>query len=111
MTRDLVLSGYFDVLNPSAFIESPGRCTGPDDFAYSDWSVLGVEGLVRGVVVPDGSRVRVQLYLHDVQVRKVVLGKEYVGDKDQFRVMAHRFANEIMQFFTGVPGVFGSLKG
>jgi TolB protein len=109
MTRDLSLSGYFNVVNSNAHIEAPGKCTQPNAFAYSDWSVIGVDGLVRGVVVPSGrGNVKVQMYLHDVQLRKVVLGKEYEGDVTQARMMAHKFANEIMKFFTGEEGIFGT---
>lgn len=108
MSRDLDLSGYFEVLNPGSFIETPGKCGAADAVAYSDWSVIGAEGLVRGVVSPSPSGVRVQLYLHDVQRRTIVLGKEYDGDPAQAGRMAHKFANEIMKFFTGEAGVFGS---
>ena len=108
MARDLELSGYFNVIDPNAYIEQPGKCGGPDGLAYTDWSVIGVEGLVRGVVEGYGARAKIQLYLHDVQLRKVVLGKEYEGDAGQMRRIAHRFSNEIMRFFTGQPGVFGS---
>ena len=108
IARDLQLSGYFDVMNPEAYLETPGKCSGPDDFAYSDWSVLGVEGLVRGVVEEREDSLQVQMYLHDVQVRKAVLGKEYVGEETHARSIAHRFANEILKFFTGEEGVFGS---
>lgn len=107
--RDLDLSGYFEVLDPNAYIETPGKCVGPDKGAYSDWSVIGAEGLVRGVVeARPGGRLRLQLFLHDVQRQSVVLGKEYEGDETQIPRMAHKFANEIMRFFTGEPGVFGS---
>ncbi|MBX7144764.1 MAG: hypothetical protein K1X79_09965, partial [Oligoflexia bacterium] len=108
LARDLELSGYFEVLNPNSFIEAPGKCAAPNSFAYSDWSVIGAEGLVRGVVNATGSSVRVQMFLHDVQRQAAVLGKEYEGDVGQLPKIAHRFANDIMKFFTGEPGVFGS---
>lgn len=109
MARDLDLSGYFEVLNPNAYIETPGKCVGPDQGAYSDWSVIGAEGLVRGVIegLPNG-RLKIQLFLHDVQRQSAVLGKEYEGDETQISRIAHRFANEIMKFFTGEFGVFGT---
>jgi len=109
ISRDLTLSGYFSIINPNSFVETPGKCTGPNDFAYSDWSVIGVDGLVRGVVdkTEDGELL-IQMYLHDVQLKKVVLGKEYRGDESQITKIAHRFANEIMRFFTGEPGIFGT---
>lgn len=109
IARDLDLSGYFEVLNPNAYIETPGKCLGPDQGAYSDWSVIGAEGLVRGVVqASGGGRIKVQLFLHDVQRQAVVLGKEYEGDETQISRIAHKFANEIMRFFTGEYGVFGT---
>lgn len=108
MAKDLDLSGYFEILNPGAFIETPGRCVGPDGFAYSDWSVIGAEGLVRGILQLSGRTLRLQIYLHDVPKQKAVLGKEYSADVSDARALAHRFANEIMRYYTGEPGVFGS---
>lgn len=106
--RDLDLSGYFEVLDPGTYIETPGKCAEAENFAYSDWSIIGAEGLVRGTVSYDGIKVTAKLYLHDVQRQKVVLGKEYEGDGSQIARIAHKFANEIMRFFTGEPGVFGT---
>lgn len=108
LSRDLSLSGYFKVTSPNTFIASE-NCSSPDDVAYSDWSVIGVDGLVKGVVerVENGN-VRVRLFLHDVQLRKTVLAKEFTGKPDQAIDMAHRFANLIMKFFTGEEGVFGT---
>ena len=108
IARDLQLSGYFDVLNPEAYIETPGKCVGPDEMAYTDWSVLGVEGLVRGTVESADNTIKVSMYLHDVGVRKVVLGKEYVGEEARAKDIAHKFANEILKYFTGEEGVFGT---
>lgn len=108
IARDLELSGYFEVLNPNSYIESPGKCAAPDGLAYSDWSVIGAEGLVRGVITVRDGTVRAQLFLHDVQRQTAVLGKEYEGDLNQASKIAHRFANEIMKFFTGETGVFGT---
>jgi TolB protein len=108
IARDLDLSGYFEVLQPNTYIETPGKCTSNEATAYSDWTVIGAEGLVRGVITYNGGKVKAQLYLHDVQKNSVVLGKEYEGDAAQVPMMAHRFANEILKFFTGEYGPFGS---
>lgn len=108
MARDLDLSGYFQVIDPGSYIETPGRCPGPDGFSYSDWSVIGADGLVRGTVQVVGELIRVRMYLYDVPRRQMVLGKEYEGDATQISRMGHRFANEVMKFFTGQYGPFGS---
>ena len=106
--RDLDLSGYFEVLNPNSYIEAPGKCGPPDGVAYTDWTVIGAEGLVRGVVSGGPEGLKIQMYLLDVNKQQVVLGKEYSGDASQIPRIAHKFANEIMKFFTGEYGVFGT---
>ena len=108
LAYDLTLSGYFEVLNAGMYIENAGKCQARDGFAYSDWSVIGAEGLVKGIVQERGGALRVQLFLHDVQRQRVVLGKEYTGDASQVRLMAHKFANEVIKFFTGELGIFGT---
>lgn len=108
IARDLALSGFFEVISPEAYIETPGKCGAPETTAFSDWSVIGTEGLVKGTITSSAGGIKAQLYLLDVGRQKVVLGKEYEGDSEQVGRIAHRFANEIMRFFTGEPGVFGS---
>jgi TolB protein len=108
VAKDLDLSGYFEVLEPKSYIETPGKCGAQESTVYSDWSVIGTEGLVKGQISIDRGRMRVQLYLHDVQKQTVVLAKQYEGDMSQLRLIAHRFANEVMKHYTGFPGVFGT---
>lgn len=108
ITRDLDLSGFFDIIPQKSHIEAQGKCNIEGGIAYTDWSVIGVEGLVKGVVEEANGRLRVRLFLHDVQKQEVVLGKEYEVEPGQFSKAAHKFANEIMKFFTGEYGVFGT---
>lgn len=105
--RDLDLSGYFEVLDPHSYIESPSKC-GPDNIVYSDWSVLRALGVVRGIVSGGGGRIKVQMFLHDVGKQTVVLGKEYEGSEGDMTRIAHKFANEIMKYYTGEYGPFGT---
>ena len=106
--KDLDLSGYFDVLDPGSYIETPGKCPGAESQGYGDWTVIKAEWLVRGIVTGQGGKVRVQMYLHDVPNQRSVLGKEYEGDQADIPKMAHKFANEIMKYVTGESGPFGS---
>ncbi|MCB0321060.1 MAG: PD40 domain-containing protein, partial [Bdellovibrionales bacterium] len=109
MARNLSVSGYFEVLNPNAYIETPGKCgESPRDFAFSDWTVIGAEGLVRGRIVEDGRELKAQLLLFDIPKQQMVLGKEYRGDRGFAKQIADRFSNEIIRFFTGEMGEFGS---
>lgn len=110
ISRDLQLSGMFNVLNPASFVEAPGKCASSEAVAFSDWSVIGAEGLVRGEVqaVPGGNNIQVKLYLYDVLQQRAVVGKQYQADINDVNRIAHRFANEIMLFFTGERGIFGT---
>lgn len=109
ISKDLDLSGYFEVLDPKSYIETPGKCGAPESTTFSDWSVIGTEGLVKGKIsVESGGRVRAQMYLIDVQKQTVVLAKQYDGDTSQTKLIAHKFANEVMKYYTGFPGVFGT---
>jgi TolB protein len=108
ISRDLDLSGYFEVLNPNAYIESPGKCGGQSGIVYSDWSVLKADGVVRGEVSSSGGNITVKMYLHDIGKQTVVLGKEYTAGIADVSKIAHRFANELMKYYTGEWGPFGT---
>jgi TolB protein len=108
VTRNLELSGVFQIIPDASHIESPLKCVGESGFAYSDWSVIGAEGLVRGIVSSTPEGLSVKLYLHDVQKQQLVLGKEYSGTEKQIAKIAHRFSNDILKFFTGTSGIFGT---
>ena len=108
MRRDLDISGFFEVLDPKGYIESAGKCGAPESTMFSDWSAIGSEGLVKGKVTVADGRVTAQLYLLDVQKQQIVLAKEYQGNAAQARMIAHRFANDILKYYTGYAGIFGT---
>jgi len=108
ISKDLQISGLFKVLNPASFIETPGKCTDAGGFSYTDWTVVGAEGLVKGKVTRSGDRVTAELYLYDVLQQKPVIARRYSGSESEYAMMAHRFANEILLYFTGERGVFGT---
>jgi TolB protein len=109
ITRDLALSGWFRVLDRSAYIEDAqktGFALGTFDF--KDWSTLGAEGLVKGSLELQGEDLIVELRLFDVYRAREIIGKKYTGKAGDFRRMAHKFADEIIFQFTGERGVFDS---
>lgn len=109
IARDLEISGWFRVLDRSAYIEHPqksGITLG--SFDLKDWSVLGAEGLVKGGFDLQGEELTVELRLFDVFQGKQIVGKRYSGKVKDFRRIAHKFADEIIFQFTGVQGVFNT---
>lgn len=109
VASNLTFSGVFRVINPAAYVEGPGNCDyKPEDISFSDWSLIGAEGLVKGKITPKGDGYQADMYLYDVVKQRPVLGKRYQLDESQITTVANKFSNEIIGFFTGVPGVFGS---
>jgi len=111
ISKDLSVSGLFRVINPSTFIASQGNCNSADKIAYSDWSVIGAEGLVQGKIEKSGTfqtKLVAELYLYDVLQKRAVIGKKYEAAEEDYVRLGHRFANEIIRYFTGEPGVFGT---
>jgi TolB protein len=106
---DLDLSGWFKVLDRAAYIENPQK-TGVTlgSFDFKDWSTIGAEGLVKGGFTVQGDEVTVELRLFDVFQNKERVGKRYVGKAKDYRRIAHKFADEIINQFTGVPGIFNT---
>ena len=106
---DLDLSGWFRVLDRAAYIEDPqksGAVIGSFDF--KDWSTIGAVGLVKGRFDVQGDDLTVELRLFDVAQSKELIGKRYVAKAKDFRRIAHKFADEIINQFTGTPGVFNT---
>jgi TolB protein len=106
---DLDLSGWFKVLDRAAYIENPQK-TGVvlGSFDFKDWSTIGAEGLVKGGFTIQGDEVAVELRLFDVFQNKERVGKRYLGRVKDYRRIAHKFADEIINQFTGVPGIFNT---
>jgi TolB protein len=106
---DLDLSGWFRVIDRSAYIEHPQK-TGITlgTFDLKDWSTIGAEGLVKGGFTIQGDEISVELRLFDVYQAKERVGKRYTGRVKDFRRIAHKFADEIIYQFTGVPGIFNT---
>jgi TolB protein len=108
ISKDLQISGLFKVLNPASYVETPGKCGGPESFAYSDWTVIGAEGVVKGNITVQNGQLQAELYLYDVLQQKAVIGKKYSALESESQKVAHKFANEILFYFTGERGVFGT---
>ena len=108
IAKDLEVSGLFKVLPSESYLETPGKCGDLDGVAFSDWSVIGAEALVKGEVTRKGSDISVRLVLFDVLQQRSVLGKVYDANHGDHVRVAHKFANEIVGFFSGEKGVFGS---
>lgn len=99
---DLDFSGLFNCIDSRAIIEKSIQ-----PFNQKNWSVLGVEAVVKGIVRMDNG-LSVIVSVFDVAEAKEILRKEYKARIEHLRPLAHTISNDIYREFTGQEGVFRS---
>jgi len=107
LANDLDYSGIFRPLDPKGFLEDPQTMgLNAGEIKFPDWRRLGADFLVRGAYQVQGSTFRMEGRLFDVVGSRMVFGKVYEGETRNWRLMVHRFADEILYALTGERGVF-----
>jgi len=107
LSRDLLLTGYFNVIDRRAFLEDPGQAGITEEGTrFGDWSTIGAEYLVKGGYQMDDRELVLELRLFDVTKGTLVVGKKYIGKPDDRSRIVRQFANEIILALTGEAGVF-----
>ena len=109
LADDLSLSGYFKVLDRMMYLEDAKKAgLTAGSFDFHDWTLIKADTLIKGGFVVEGDSVTLELRLYDVFQRKQTLGKRYTGRLKEYRLMCHKFANEIIFLLTGEKGIFGT---
>jgi len=107
LAEDLAMTSLFDVIPSNAYLERilPSHFSGRP-LSFPDWKLIGAEAVVIGKVEAKGDQITVEMRLYDSTLGNLMTGKRYSGPTRRYRVIAHKFANEILYAFTGVRGVF-----
>ncbi|MFC1855117.1 Tol-Pal system beta propeller repeat protein TolB [Thermodesulfobacteriota bacterium] len=110
LSKDLELTGIFEILDPVMFLEDPEKkAFKKETISFDDWTIIGSEGLVKGAYrLREDDTLEVEMRLFDTYQGQLIIGKRYIGAKDDMERIMHRFANEILLTFTGERGMFGS---
>ncbi|MDA1000070.1 MAG: Tol-Pal system beta propeller repeat protein TolB [bacterium] len=105
---DLTRTGIFYFPSRKSYLEDPFAAgIRRDEQRFSEWlNVVRAEALIKGGYVIEGDQVLVEAYLYDTARGTQELGKRYQYPKSNWRILAHRFANAVMERFTGEAGVF-----
>jgi len=110
--NDLLVSGYFQMINSSAFLEDPAKTgirpqpTDPNGFKFDAWKQIGAEFLIRGSYSVVQNDLVLEIYVYGVQRTSVVLAKKYRGPANSVRRMAHTFGNDLLKALSGQTGMF-----
>jgi TolB protein len=107
MSFDLSVASWFKVLDPKSFLanlQSEGMSIDPQK-----WKDVGAFGVVKAQITLSGGKVKLEFKLYEVDKGAVpVLEKEYSGAIGDTRKLVHRWCNDVVKYYTGEDGFFGS---
>jgi TolB protein len=101
--RDLENSGYFEILGP----ERLGKVTWSGDIQrdVEQFRALGAETLLVGDFSPERDRIVFEGRLFDIASAQPILAKRYRGSFAVARRVGHTFADEVIRYLIGKPGI------
>lgn len=106
-TFDMNVSGWFRALDPRSFLanlEREGLGVDP-----TSWKNVGAYGVMKYRSVVSGDRLEIEFRLYEVEKGdRPVLTRTYRGSKKDIRKLTHMWGNEVVKYFTGEDGFFGS---
>jgi TolB protein len=106
LTADLRFTTVFDVMDPGILpFHPPSVQLDRERPLFPGLNALKVQHLAVGQVSSRGREAVVEGRLYDVATGNMVFGKRYVGDPKFYRLIIHRFADDIMFNLTGEKGV------
>lgn len=107
LRSDLSLTGAFKLVDPRSFLADPAReGITSATIQFADWLNVGAEGLTKVGLAKSGDEVTLDCHLFDVATGRELLARKYSGPQAQLRGLVHRWADAVVQHFTGVPSVF-----
>lgn len=105
VSADLERSGYFQIIDPNAFIQRNLDVAVTPEFDL--WRQINTQALVVGAdsTDPEG-RLRSNFRLWDIFGQEQLLGLQYTATPENWRRIAHKIADAIYQKLTGESGYF-----
>jgi TolB protein len=107
LRNDFRLISLFDVLDPRGFtadLEAEDLGLAP-----ASWQTVGAQGVIKGRIVRDGGRIRVEMRLYELaRGTTASLTRTYAGGAGELRGFMHDFANEVVRVLTGRAAAFGT---
>jgi TolB protein len=112
--RDLQLAGYFEIIDPLAYIEQD-KGVEPGQFSFDDWRDIKAHILVKTRYLAPGSpdcdstskKICADVYIYYVISGEKLAAKRFKTSADNGRAAAHEVANAVLVAVTGKPGFFG----
>jgi TolB protein len=104
---DLSIAGWFKIVDPSAFLAD--LSSEKMSIEPQKWKDVGAYGVIKNQVTVSGDTVAIEFKLYEVSKGTTPsLEKSYKGKKSDIRSLTHAWCNEVVKFYTGEYGFFGS---
>ncbi len=106
---DLDISGMFRIIPTEAYIQGvPEGPLGIERVNFLSWQTVGAHYVMMGRYERQGADLMVEVALFDVPGRSMLGGKRFRAPAGDVPRMAHRTADAILEFTTGIQGPFDS---
>ena len=109
LAQDFERGGLFKLLDPASFLASPNEQFAAVEFPK--WQNVGAQGLVKmsceqGHDAGSELLIKCEFHLYDVTRAAEVLHGTYSAPRAGLRHVAHKFAGDVVRYFTQEPAVF-----
>lgn len=105
LQQDLGVSGLFELLDRRSFLADPKEGMIASAIKFDRWLDVGAESLIK-VRVLGSDPISAEFRLFNVVLGKEELLKRYSASGAEARSLAHRFADDLITFYTREPGAF-----
>mgnify|MGYP002631697811 CR=1 FL=1 len=103
---DLDRSGYFDVIDPDAYVEPLTAGIALGEFNFMDWALPDPVVLAKTGLGQSGDGMTAELWVYDVPGKRKLGAKRFTASGGSTRYVGHRISDEIILLVTGEPGIF-----
>ena len=105
ISTDLYRSGFFRPLDVNGLLNKPSILS---EINYPEMSAIEAQVMTLGQIDINGSQMKVNWFLVDVNKKLILTTMEYSGPIQQYRLIAHKISDVIYEKLTGIPGVFST---
>ena len=74
---------------------------------FEVWHAAGVDALVTGTINLSAEKFKFEFHLWDIQSGQQLAGHQYIGQPDDWQLIAHNFSSHIYERLTGGKRDFG----
>ncbi len=103
---DLEFTGLIRLLQPEQFPTSfQGLTSDAAALDFPSWRNARAEYVVHGYIVSEGGNVALDGRLLDAATGQQVVGRRYPSEQSAWRLVVHTFAEDIVKYLDGEPGI------